>query len=294
MIKNTQQRSSHGSKASVIGLVINLILAGIKALAGWLTGSIATTGDALNNLVDSISNMISLASFKLSHRPASKNHPFGYARIEYVLSAVVGGVILTVGTQLIIKSIQGLINPTSITNNLTANLILIFSIIAKLGLFAYFQHTSHKINSTIIKASAIDSLSDALTTGAILLSIFAEIKWGWQIDGLTGLLVGLIIIRNSILIVKQAADKLLGVPPEASVLDLINQHIAKHANPEQAHEFLVHDYGFGQLYISFDLELPPDMGFKQAHRIAQAIEDSALKDNLKLTIHIEPNYNLKS
>lgn len=282
------ERAAYGSKVSLVGLIVNLLITIAKAIAGWLTGSVAITSDAFHGFTDSVSSLISLISFKLGSRPADKQHPFGHTRMEYILSAAVGGVIIAVGAQLLIQSVEKIISPSQTDSGLASNLILGGSVLAKLGLFGFFYYSSRKINSAIIKAAAIDSITDALTTSAVLVSMLVETWLGWRVDGIIGVILVVMILRTATIIIKQAADTLLGARPSPEVMRQIKRHIKPHAQIKNCHNFIALDCGPGQIYITFDLTLEPQLNFMEAHQIAEAIEASALADGLQLSIRIQP------
>ena len=184
--KDPAVRQRCGSAVSIIGIAVNLLLAGFKLFAGILSGAISITADAVNNISDAGSQVVSLITFKISAKPADREHPFGYARIEYVASMIVSFLILFVSISLFSESIQKIITPSETDYSILVMVILAVSVLAKLWLFFFGRSAGKKINSDVIKASATDSLSDAGATFAVLVSAIIAKATGFDIDGYVG------------------------------------------------------------------------------------------------------------
>jgi len=223
-------RKDYGTLSSIVGIIINLILAAIKVLAGILSSSVAIIADAFNNLSDSGSSLITLISFKVSSKPADKEHPYGHARMEYISSMVVSFIILLVGAELLLDSGKVLLGisgerQTQITT-LTI-IILSVSIFLKLWLGLFYRSIAKKIDSTVIKAAATDSFSDSVSTLAVLISSVIIKMTGWHlVDAIVGIAVSIPIIIAGLRILNETKDILLGEGPVDETVNAIENIIA--------------------------------------------------------------------
>ena len=186
---SSKQRENSGKIASIVGILANLVLAGAKIVAGALFGVLSLMADGFNNLSDCGSSLMSFISFKLSNKPADKEHPFGHERIEYVLSMVVAFLILMIAFELLKESIGKIVNPTGLSFSIVIIAVLVASILVKLALFFFNMGIAKKINSQILKATAMDSLSDCISTSTVLVAILVGKFTGVNLDGYAGILV---------------------------------------------------------------------------------------------------------
>ncbi|MBR4012681.1 MAG: cation transporter, partial [Clostridia bacterium] len=217
-VKDPAVRRSYGMLMSVVGIAVNLLLSSAKLVVGLLSGSISVTADALNNMSDAGTQIISLISFKISGKPADRDHPFGHARIEYVASMIVSFLVLLVGFELAKESVNKIINPSSSEFGAVTITVLCVSIAVKLWLGLAGRRVGKKIKSPVVEATAADSLSDAIATSAILASAIISRFTGFQTDAYMGVVISVIIIIAGIKILNDTKNSILGSPPDPEVI----------------------------------------------------------------------------
>lgn len=285
-------RERYGVFSSIVGIVTNIILAGIKLLAGILSFSIAITADALNNLSDAGSSLISFVSFKIAAKPADKEHPFGHARIEYVSSMIVSFLILLVGFELMTSSISGLINKEGADLKVTTltYVILTLSIVLKLWLGLFYRKISKKISSSVVAAAAADSFSDCASTAAVLVSsVIVGLSGWWFVDSIVGLAVSIMIMIAGIKILNETKNSLLGEAPIQEVVDSIKQTVEKYPEVVGMHDLLVHNYGPKTYIVSFHAEVDGSQDIYALHDAIDNIEKEINEDlRILCTIHMDP------
>lgn len=289
-MKNTEKsRESIGKNASIIGLFVNLLLAIGKIITGTISGLISVTADGLNNLSDCGGSMISLVSFKISSKPADKEHPYGHERIEYISSMIVSFLILLIAYELVAESISKIISPVATTFSNIVMLVLLASIIVKFCLFFYFRLTANKINSDLLKASAIDSLSDCISTSVVLISVIVSKLSSINIDGYAGLLVAIFIAIAGIKILKEVISKLIGQAPDKEVFESIKSRILNHKEVLGVHDLNVYCYGPNKYFASVHIELDAKTDSLLAHELIDDIEREFIQEtNIVLTGHHDP------
>ena len=232
-----------------------MVLFIIKIIAGIISGSVAITADAINNLSDAGSSIIMMVGFKMSGHKPDPEHPFGHGRIEYVTGLVVSMLIILMGVELIKSSIAKIINPDEVVYSPIVLGILIISILVKLYMYYYNKKTSEKINSAAMNATAMDSLSDSISTATVLLAMFLTYVLGVKVDGWCGLLVSGFILYSGISSAKDTLDPLLGNKPSAEYVDAIEKFVTSYDEVLGVHDLIVHDYGPGRVMISLHAEL---------------------------------------
>jgi cation diffusion facilitator family transporter len=280
-------RTRYGNLAGVTGLLVNVFLSLIKFLAGSLSGSVAVTADALNNLSDSVSSILSLLSFRLSARPADSDHPYGHYRAELLLSTLVGASIIYVGGSLMVTSWGKVVNPHPISFEPIVAVILILSILLKLWMWVFYRAIGKRIGSDILHAAAADAVGDVLSTSAVLVSLILFRFFKVQLDGIMGIIVSLLILKNGIGIVSENASKLLGQGAQKTGAELL-AFIKAAPGVLGAHDLMVHDYGQNK-YATVDVELDANMTMEQAHALADGLERAVFeKYKYHLVIHVDP------
>lgn len=288
-VENSKDRSFQGKMASLIGIAVNVLLAIAKIIAGVVSGAIAVLADGLNNLTDCGSSMVSMVSFKLSAKPADKEHPYGHERIEYVCSAVVAFIILTVALETLKGSIEKIVTPTAMTFSYLAVGVLCTSILAKCGLFFYYRHTARKINSDILRASAADSLTDCISTSVALISLIIFRVFGVQLDGYAGILVTLFIAWSGIGIFKETLSKLIGQAPDEETIEGIKARVLAHPGVLGIHDLAVYSYGPNKYFASVHVEVDANVDVLASHEMVDEIErEFATQTNILLTGHLDP------
>ena len=284
-----QVRSAYGKLAGFVGIVCNLLLAVLKGVVALASGSVAIMADAVNNLSDMGSGIVSIAGFKLSEKPADKEHPFGHARYEYLAGLVVAVLVLVIGIELARASINKLINPTEVEYSLVSLLILVFSILIKLWLTFFYRKIGGFIQSQTLTASADDSRNDVISTSAVLLSAIISRLFQINLDGWMGLGVAIFILWSGYLLVRETLDPLLGTAPDPVLVEKIRTQILSYPGVLGTHDLLLHDYGPGRRFASVHVELAAEVDVMLSHELVDRIERDFLKeDNLFLIIHMDP------
>lgn len=286
--KNPEVRRSYGFLTGIVGIVLNFLLFSGKLFAGIITSSISVIADAINNLSDTCSSVITMVGFKLAGRPADSEHPFGHGRIEYIAGLFVSVLILFMGFELEKSSIEKIITPEDISFNVISLVILGLSLLVKLYIFFYNRKIGGLISSSTMKATALDSLSDCISTGAVIAGLIVYLVWGINIDGFVGVLVGLFIFKTGIESIKESITPLLGEKADLEYIKDIKETALSFENVIGIHDLIVHNYGVGQNMISFHAEVPAEMEFMEAHEMIDVVENEMKKKYGCVTIHMDP------
>lgn len=289
MQKETDKREKLGKIASLVGIIVNIILAGAKITLGILTGAISILADGLNNLSDSGSSVMSLVSFKLSNKPADKEHPFGHERMEYILSMAVAFVILIIAFELLKESIGKIITNEVIEFSILMVAILGGSVVIKMGLFFYNRGVAKKTNSTILKATATDCLSDAVATSSVLVGMILSKVFNLNLDGYVGIIVALFIAFSGVGILRETMSHLVGEAPDKALIDSIKERICAHKEVFGVHDLSVYCYGPNKYFASVHIEVDADVDVLESHEIVDKIEQEFFENtNIVLTGHLDP------
>ncbi len=284
-----KQRERYGKVASIVGIIANIILALSKIIVGAVFGVISILADGLNNLTDCGSSVMSLVSFKLANKPADREHPFGHQRIEYVFSMAVAFLILMIAFELLKESITKIISPTSINFSLLIVLVLVFSILVKFCLYFYNSKVSQKINSQILKATAVDCLSDCISTATVLVALGVGKLTGFNLDGYAGLFVALFVAYAGIGIFKETMSHLVGQAPDKEMVDSIKERILSYNEVFGIHDLSVYCYGPNKYFASVHIELDASIDVIESHEIVDRIEQDFFENtNIVLTGHLDP------
>lgn len=286
---DAKQREKYGKVASIVGILANIVLAGAKIVVGLVFGVLSLTADGFNNLSDCGSSLMSFVSFKLSNKPADKEHPFGHERIEYVLSMVVAFLILMIAFELLKESIGKIVSPTALSFSIIIIAVLVASILCKLALFFYNISVAKKINSQILKATAMDSLSDCISTSTVLVAILVGKFTGVNLDGYAGILVAGFVAYSGIGILKETMSHLVGKAPDKEIVDSIKERILAHSEVYGIHDLSVYTYGPNKYFASVHIELDADVDVLESHEIVDNIEQEFFENtNIVLTGHLDP------
>ena len=287
--KDPKVRQKCGSAVAIVGIAVNLLLAGFKLFAGILSGAISITADAVNNISDAGSQVVSLITFKISAKPADREHPFGYARIEYVASMIVSFLILFVSISLFSESIQKIMEPTKTDYSILVMVILGVSVLAKLWLFFFGRSAGKKLNSDVIRASATDSLSDAGATFAVLVSAIIAKLSGFDIDGYMGVAVAIVIFIAGIKVLNETKNSILGSAPEPEVVEGIINITREYEEILGVHDMVVHNYGPGNTICSFHAEVDGKADVFATHDCIDNVEKRLYVElGIRTTIHMDP------
>lgn len=286
-------RKKYGEFASIIGIIANFILVCIKLFVGFFVSSVAIVADGFNNLSDAGTSFVSLVSFKISSKPADKQHPFGHARMEYISSMIVSFFIMLVGFELFTdsgKKVISLGEGVSLNITLAAMISLAVSIIIKLLLGIFYFSVSKTIDSSVVKASAVDSLSDCIATAAILVSTIIIKYTGFVLlDSIVGLAVSLLIILAGAKILIETKNKLLGEAPVDDTVNAILKIVDRYPEIIGVHDMMVHNYGPRTFISSFHAEVDGKGDFMHLHDMIDNCEKE-ISENLGIlcTIHLDP------
>ena len=287
---NPKVRTAYGNLSGVCGIILNLLLFGGKLFAGIVSVSVSVIADALNNLSDAGSSVVTFLGFKLASRPADREHPFGHGRYEYVAGLGISVVILLMGVELIKSSIEKIITPENKTAFSTLSLaIMIASIFVKLWMYFFNSGLSRKINSTALKAAALDSLTDCIATSVVIIGLLISASTGVQIDGWLGVCVSLFILFTGVSTFRESLSPLLGKAPNPEFVDEIKETVLKNDMIVGIHDLIIHDYGPGRQMISLHAEVPAEGNIMELHDVIDNIENE-LRETLgcEATIHMDP------
>ena len=284
-----QTRRAYGVLCGAVGICLNVLLFAGKFFAGLLSGSIAITADAFNNLSDAGSSFVTLLGFHLAGQKPDADHPFGHGRIEYLSGLVVSMLILLMGMELGKSSLGKILHPEPVDSGMLVMAILCVSIAVKLYMFYYNRSLGKKLGSTAMEATAMDSLSDSVATSAVLLATLVGRFTDLMIDGWCGLLVAVFILWSGISAAKETLDPLLGMPPTAEVVEQIRSLVLAHKTIIGIHDLIVHDYGPGRMMISLHAEVSASEDVLALHDEIDNVENE-LREKLgcEAVIHMDP------
>lgn len=285
-------RARVGTFSGVLGIVLNLLLFGMKLAVGLLTGYVSVTADAFNNLTDSFSSIVSLISFKLSGKPADEDHPFGHERVEYVSSMIVAFIVLFLAWELAITSIGNIINPPEISSlKLVSGVVLGVSVAIKLFMFFINRYLASAINSSLLRATAVDSISDAIATAAVIACALISPLIGFNLDGYAGLVIALFIAKAGIGIIRESANSIIGVKPDETLSRGILEYTKSFEGVLDTHDMIIHQYGPNRAFLSLHVEVDGKEDIFTSHDMIDNIEIGIYeKFGVIATIHMDPIY----
>ena len=282
-------RRAYGQLCGLTGIGLNVLLFIGKFLAGTISGSIAITADAFNNLSDAGSSVITLLGFRLAGRKPDPEHPFGHGRIEYISGLIVSGLILLMGAELAKTSFDKILHPAAVDFSVIAMVILAVSILVKLYMSLYNRQIGKKINSAAMAATAADSISDAISTSAVLAAMLVAKFSGLMIDGYVGMIVAVLILISGVKAAKETIAPLLGQAPEAEFVQQIEKIVMSHPPICGIHDLVVHDYGPGRVMISLHAEVPAGGDILELHDVIDNAEIALRRElNCEAVIHMDP------
>ncbi len=284
-----EERLRIGYMGSIVGVVVNVILAIIKLIIGYMISSISVIADGFNNLTDSASSIITLVGFKLSSMPPDKEHPYGHGRVEYISALIVAFLVMLVGFQFIISSVKKIMNPVAIEFQLIPFLILAVSIISKIWLAHFNKKVGREINSKSLVASGVDAMGDVLTTSVVVVSIFVSQFTSLPLDGFIGLVVSLLIIYAGYNLVKDTISPLIGEAPSRELMQDINREVMSYDYITGVHDLVLHKYGEDKTMGVIDAEFPANIDIIKIHEeITKAEREIREKYGVNLVINMDP------
>lgn len=290
--KNTNDknvRTGYAYLGGIIGIILNFTLFIVKLSVGLLVNSLSVTADAFNNLSDAAASVITILGFKLAAKPADKEHPFGHGRMEYISALVVSFMILLVGFQFVKSSFDRILHPSHLSFSFIPFVLILLSVCAKIWISRFNKKLGNAINSTSLKASSVDALTDVVASSCVALSMLAS-KWtNFPIDGYIGLLVAILIIYAGYSIIKDTLNPLLGEAPDPELVKAITKEVLSFEYISGVHDLIIHNYGPGRAMASIHAEVPCNVPILKIHEIIDAAEKQVSKDcNIYLVIHMDP------
>lgn len=290
--KNTSDpnvRNAYGKVAGVFGIFTNLILGIIKFIIGIISNSVSIMADAINNIADTASSVLTLIGFKLANKKPDKEHPYGYARYEYISGFVIALLMFIMGLTFAKESILKIFNPEELTINTVTYVILIIAIAAKLIQMFVYLNFSKAINSNTLKTNAVDTRNDIISTTTILISMIIMGIFNINIDGYLGLVVSGLIIYSSIGLIREVLEPIIGIVPTEERIEEVTKKLLSYDCVRGIHDLRIHNYGVHNDFITVHVEINSDMNMIKAHDLMDNIEKDFKKDlGTDLTIHMDP------
>ena len=284
-----KHRNKLGKRAGAVGITTNLALALGKLMVGIFAASVSITADALNNLMDAASSIVTLVGFKLAEKPADEEHPFGHARSEYLAGLVVAMMIFVVGYELVFSSIKKIFNPAEVNFSGAAAFVLLASVAVKLGLSRYYKKIGKEISSTTLLAASVDSRNDVVMTSAVFLASVVEHFTKFQVDGYIGLAVAVFIVYSGIVLAKETVSPLLGEGINEELKEILEDYILSCPKVVGCHDLIVHDYGPNHRFASIHVEMDKNEDPLVCHELIDDMEQECMKSHgVHLVIHYDP------
>ena len=288
-INDKNVREKYGMLSSITGILINILLSVFKLIIGIIANSMSIISDALNNVSDAGSSIVTAIGFKMSQKKVDADHPWGHGRMEYISAFIVDILIILVGFELLQGSVEKILNPTIPSINNITIILLVVAILVKLWLFIFYRKIAKTINSAAIKGTAYDSISDSISTLAVLISAIVAKFAGVSIDGYVSLLVSIFILITGFRATKEIIDILLGSKPDPEFVRDIEEFAKGYETIAGIHDIMVHDYGPGRKIVSFHAEVPANSDICKAHDIIDQMEQDIFdKFSCITTIHMDP------
>ena len=288
-VENAKVRTDYGMLASILGICCNLFLFSSKLFAGFLVNSISVMADAFNNLSDAASSIIGFVGVRMAEKPADEEHPFGHGRMEYIAAFVVAFLVVQVGFSLLKTAVEKILHPETLSFSLFSVGILVFSVLVKLWMASYNRKLGKKIHSTVMMATAADSLGDVGATSATIVSLLVFRFFHINIDGIIGLVVSVLVLIAGINIAKDTLAPLLGEAIDSEVYKKISDFVESYDGIIGSHDLIVHNYGPSRSMASIHAEVPSKVDIEVSHAVVDRIERDAMeKLGIFLVIHMDP------
>ncbi len=282
-------RRAYGTLVSVVGIVLNLLLSAGKLTVGILTMTISIQADALNNLSDAGAQLVSLVTFRIAAKPADREHPFGHARMEYVASMIVSFLILIIGWELLSESVSKVFSPSETIFSWVSVGVLGASVLVKLWLCLFNRKIAKKIDSSVMRATSADSLSDAAATSAVLVATLIYKFTGLDVDAYMGIVVAILIVIAGVKILWETKNSILGEKPSEDTVAQIEEVVARHPEALGIHDMVVHNYGPGRVMVSLHIEVDGKADIFKSHDMIDNIERQLRTEyGMEATVHMDP------
>lgn len=287
--ENYQVREQYGKLAGIAGIASNLLLFVMKLIVGILFHSIAMVADAINNLSDSASSIVTFVGFKLSGKPADDKHPYGHARIEYIAGMLVSFIILVLGLQLAKSSFDKILSPEETVFSYIAVGVLVASILLKIWQYLFYRKIAQTISSSTLKATAADSRNDVIATTVVLLGALISAFTSFNLDGYMGMAVAIFILISGVRLVVETANPLLGLPPSKKLVQQLEQRLTSHPDILGIHDLKVHNYGASACFATVHCEVSSEQNMVEIHEVIDELERAVFCEmNVNLVIHLDP------
>lgn len=291
--ENSEDSSAYrckvGKLSGIVGIICNAVLCVLKLIVGTLSGSLSITADAMNNLSDATSSIVTMVGFRLSEMPADEKHPYGHARFEYLSGLAVAAMILLIGWDILKTSVGKIMHPVAVEFSAAVAIVLIASILVKLWLSAFNSVLGKKIHSSALLATALDSRNDTISTGAVLAAAVVEAVWGFRIDGYVGLAVAVFIIYSGITMGMETISPLLGEASNPELQEKVSKTLTACPQVLGLHDMMMHDYGPGMCFASVHVEMDAKVDPIESHEIIDDLERVCREQHhVVLTIHYDP------
>ena len=288
-IESEKVRNKYGILAGIFGIISNFILFVIKIIIGLISASISIIADAINNLSDMGSSLLTLVGFKISGKPADKDHPFGHQRIEYIIGLIIAMLIIFIGFELFTTSVDKLINPVESSMTIPVLIILVVAIIFEFLQGLFYSSVAKKINSIALKASSKDSMNDVISTSFVLLGALLSFFFTYNFDGIFGLVVSGLIIITGIKLVKEGIDPLIGEKPDKDLMNKVINKVLSYDGVLGIHDLMAHMYGPQKCFVSLHVEVDSKVDVLLSHDLIDNIEKEVKEElNVELVIHMDP------
>lgn len=288
-VSDPRRRLALGQTAGAVGIVCNVMLCLGKAIVGSLMGSVSIVADAVNNLSDASSNVVSLLGFKLAGKPADGDHPYGHGRYEYLAGLTVSVLVLAIGINLLLSSVDKVLHPQPTEFGVAVVVVLVASMLLKLWMLAFNRRLGRRIASETLLATAVDSRNDVIATGAVLASAIVSRMTGFDLDGWMGAAVGCLIVVGGIGLVRDSVNPLLGRAPDPELVEHVRAQIMSHPGVLGTHDLMVHDYGPGRQFASAHVEMAGEGDVFASHDLLDNIEQEfKRRDGIIMTLHMDP------
>lgn len=288
-VNNPVVRAAYGKFAGIVGIICNVILFTLKIIIGTLSRSVSITADAVNNLSDASSSIISLLGFKLAEKPADNEHPYGHGRYEYLSGLTVAVLIIVIGVELFKSSVDKILHPSKVAFSAALVIVLLFSVALKLWMMLFNKKLGKKISSTTLEATSADSRNDVISTLAVLLAAVISHFTNFELDGIIGLAVAVFILLSGIGLIKDTIDPMLGSAPDAQYVESIREKIMSYPEVLGMHDLMIHDYGPCRKFASVHVEMAAEEDVIKSHDVIDNIENDFLEnEGLHLIVHYDP------
>lgn len=282
-------RQAYGRLCGAVGIVVNGLLFVLKLFVGLLTGSVAVTADAINNLSDASTAIITLIGFKLSAKVADNEHPFGHGRLEYIAALIVAVIILAVGVHFLQESLLKIFQPEKLQMSRTATALYAGTFLFKLWLLGFYHKIGKRISSEVIRAASLDSLSDLLITAVVLLAVLLAPHTDFPVDGIAGCLVALMVLFGGVKIIRDTIDPLLGIRPDKKLVEELRKRLLACKGISGIHDIIIHNYGPNQHFATAHAEVSSEENLLAVHDILETAEvEIARAMPVQLILHCDP------